>query len=87
MLLTNEAPDHNDCGQNGIVQHDVCKAIVLIVPLKSLSAAMNSQVRKEAPSSWLVGVSAVHSPSASGHHRMCRAAAVNVVATNTDPLL
>ncbi len=55
-------------------------------PLKTLSAAINTQTGKEAPSSWLVGVSAVHPPSASGDHCMCHAAAVNV-ATSIDPLL
>lgn len=89
MLLTSEVPDHNDCGQDGIVQHNIWRAIVLTIieSLKSLSAVMNSQAGKEASSSWLVGVSAGHSPSASGHQRMCRAAAVDGVATNTDPLL
>lgn len=87
MLLTSEVPDHNDCGQDGIVQHNIWRAVVLTESLKSLSAVMNSQAGKEASSSWLVGVSAVHSPSASGHQRMCRAAAVDFVATNTDPLL
>ncbi|DBA74142.1 TPA: hypothetical protein ACH3X1_010944 [Trebouxia sp. C0004] len=63
VFLKTEAADHNDCGRDRsqcVQSHSSDR------PLKTLSVATNNQTGKEAPSSWLVGVSAVHSPSASG---------------------
>lgn len=82
MLLTTEAPDHNDCKDHAVGQQ-VCAATVLTVPS---TLCQLPRTPKQA-TNWLVDVSVVYPLSASRVHRKCLAPAVDVVATSTEPVL